>query len=250
MNCSFRALQDRMEFLESLRNQVCASPFKASGKKVGHDHLVVPGNGCSQRVELQKVPRFCGVVVVANVDLEFLGPLHTVELRGESQTAILDIIISAFSTVARPPSLDAGAHVFSLAVVEVTAEILVMRGGRPDGDGLAAIAVQPIRHRWSCARSCGRSRLSLALAAWLALLLARLLSYCFRTVDGGGSSHIGPETTVGEFEERLHTGPPFMVDLGIVVLWWKLHQDLGREKSAVASLGVEGQRCGELSSRR
>ena len=33
-NCSFRALQDRMEFLGRLRNHVCASPFRASGNQL------------------------------------------------------------------------------------------------------------------------------------------------------------------------------------------------------------------------
>ena len=73
---------------------------------------------------------------MANVDLEFLGPLDATEFRSEGQAALPDIIILAFSTVALPTSLDAGAHVFSLAVVEVAAEILTVCAGRSDGMAL------------------------------------------------------------------------------------------------------------------
>ena len=51
------------------------------------------------------------------------------EFGSEGQAALPDVIISAFSTVALPASLDAGAHVLSLTVAEVVAEILVVRGG-------------------------------------------------------------------------------------------------------------------------
>ena len=90
---------------------------------------------------MQEVSGVRGAVVVANVDLEFLGPLDTTELGSEGQAALPNVIISAFSTVALPVSLDAGAHVLSLTVVEVVAEILVVRGGRSDEDGLTAIVV-------------------------------------------------------------------------------------------------------------
>ena len=63
---------------------------------------------------------------MANVDIEFLGPLHTAKVGGKGQTALPDVIISAFSTVALPTSLDGGVHVLSLAVVEIVAEILVV----------------------------------------------------------------------------------------------------------------------------
>ena len=98
-------------------------------KPAGHDHLVGPDDGCSQRVQLQEVPGVCGAVVVANIDLEFLGPLDATEFGGKGQAALPDVIISAFSTMALPASLDAGAQVLSLAVVEVVAEILVVRRG-------------------------------------------------------------------------------------------------------------------------
>ena len=56
---------------------------------------------------------------MANVDLEFLGPLDATEFGSEGQATLPDVIISAFSTVAFPTSLDAGAHVLSLTVDEV-----------------------------------------------------------------------------------------------------------------------------------
>ena len=66
---------------------------------------------------------------MANVDLEFLGPLDATEFGSEGQVALPDVIIPAFSMMALPASLDAGAHVLILTVVEVEEEILVVRGG-------------------------------------------------------------------------------------------------------------------------
>ena len=186
---------------------------------------------------------------MVNVDLEFLGPLDATEFGGKGQAALSDVIISAFSAVALPASLDTGAHVLSLAVVEVVAEILVVHCGRPDGDGLTAIAVQPVRHRRCCTWWCRVCSLSLAPTTGVSPRQARLAPGSRRAVDSGGPSRKGPWTTIGVVEERLHACSPLLVDLRVAVLGRELHQSLGRDKGAMVSLRVGRQRSRGFSLR-
>ena len=51
-------------------------------------------------------------------------------------------------------------------------------------------------------------------------------------------SGLTPGTAVGEVEEFLHTGPPLLVDLGVVGAWWKLDQGLGSDEGIVTGLRV------------
>ena len=81
----------------------------------------------------------------------------------------------------------------------------------------------------------------MALAMGMTPLHARVVSHTRRVVNGGGSSQIGPGTTVGVVEESFHACPPFLVDLGIVVLGRELHQSLGHDEGIIASLSIEGQ---------
>ena len=231
-----------MEFLGRLRIHVYASPFRASGNQLVMIISSAPATVAANEYSCRKSRGVCGAVVVANVDLEFLGPLDTTELESEGQAALPDVVILAFSMVALPTSLDAGAHVFSLTLVEVMAEILVMCGGRSDEDGLAAIAVQPVRHRRCRTRRYGGCSLSLALTTGMGPRRARLTPGSRRAINCGGPSRIGPWTTIGVVEESFHACSPLLVDLGIAVLGWELHQSLCRDEGVVASLQVRRQR--------
>jgi hypothetical protein len=108
---------------------------------VGHHDLVGPGNHRSQRVDLQKVPGVRGAVVAENVDLEFLGPVEVAELGSEGEAAFGEVDAPIFPAVTFSATLDAGAHILVLTAVELVTKIWVARGRRPDGDGLAVIAV-------------------------------------------------------------------------------------------------------------
>ena len=67
---------------------------------------------------------------------------------------------------------------------------------------------------------------------------SRLCSLVSGAVDGGGVNKLTPGNTVGEVEEFLHTGPPLLVDLGVVGAWWKLDQGLGSDEGIVTGLRV------------
>ena len=58
----------------------------------------------------------------------------------------------------------------------------------------------------------------------------------FGTVDGGSVSGFTPGPAVGEVEEPRHTGPPLLVDLGVVGAQRELHQGLGIDEGVVTSL--------------
>ena len=51
-------------------------------------------------------------------------------------------------------------------------------------------------------------------------------------------SGLTPGTAVGEVEEFLHTGPPLLVDLGVISAWWKLDQSLGGDEGVVTGLRI------------
>ena len=67
---------------------------------------------------------------------------------------------------------------------------------------------------------------------------SRLYTLGSGTVDGGGMSGLTPGTAVGEVEELLHTGPPLLVDLGVVGAGWELDQSLGGDEGVVTGLRV------------
>ena len=87
-----------------------------------------------------------------------------------------------------------------------------MRGGRSDGDGLAAIAVQPIRHRRCRTRRYGGCGLSLTLTVRMNPWRACFTPGSRSAVNGGGPSQVGPWTTVGVVEESFHARSPLLVD--------------------------------------
>ena len=67
-----------------------------------------------------------------DVDLEFLGPGSLAEFRREAEAALGNVVVPVLPTMAFSATLDAGAHVLVLAVVEVIAQISVACRRRPD----------------------------------------------------------------------------------------------------------------------
>ena len=76
---------------------------------------------------------------------------------------------------------------------------------------------------------------------------SRLCSLGSGAVDGGGVNGLTPGTAVGEVEEFLHTGPPLLVDLGVVGAGWKLDQSLGGDEGVVTGLRVVREESARLA---
>ena len=93
----------------------------------------------------------------------------------------------------------------------------------------------------------GRSRISWAFTPGENPGLPRSIPLDIRAVDGGSVSRLVPGASVGEVEKALDTGPPLLVDLGVVGARGELHQSLGGDEGVVASLCVREEESSGLA---